>query len=94
MNLALIKERMEKVAKRVNPTTEKALHERKPLKSFKKPANSAKYTPRERHKNEAMPPAADLFTRPAYRTGDGEVRAVIRPGSQDFLKHPSRGYKT
>ena len=46
---------------------------------------------RERKKGEALPPAANLFTRGTYVTGDGEVLQLNRPGSSDFLKWPSKG---
>ena len=42
---------------------------------------NTRYTPRNRAKNEAMPPSADLFKRATYRLGDGEVVQQQRPGS-------------
>jgi hypothetical protein len=49
------------------------------------------YKKRERKKNEALPPENDLFRRPNYRVGDGEIVQLNRPGSSDFLKWPSKG---
>lgn len=38
----------------------------------------------------ALPRGSDLFARPPYRTGDGEVVVPPRPGAQDALDVPSR----
>lgn len=37
----------------------------------------------------AMPPRDDVFKRGTYVLGDGEVRSIPRPGSQDALAVPS-----
>ena len=37
----------------------------------------------------ARPPSDDVFKRPTYKPGDGEVIGAIRPGSQDALAIPS-----
>ena len=37
----------------------------------------------------AMPPRDDVFKRDHYTPGDGEVRSIPRPGSQDALAVPS-----
>jgi hypothetical protein len=37
----------------------------------------------------AMPPRDDVFARDHYTPGDGEVRSIPRPGSQDALAVPS-----
>ena len=37
----------------------------------------------------ALPPGDDIFSRPVYVPGDGEVRSIPRPGSQDALEVPS-----
>lgn len=36
------------------------------------------------------PPRDDLFKRPVYKAGDGDMATAIRPGSLDGLKVPSR----
>jgi hypothetical protein len=37
----------------------------------------------------AMPPRDDVFARDHYTPGDGEVRSIPQPGSQDALAVPS-----
>lgn len=37
----------------------------------------------------ALPPSDDIMKRPVYVPGDGEVRSIARPGSQDALAVPS-----
>jgi hypothetical protein len=55
------------------------------------------YTPRQRHPDEATPPAICNGSMPSstqYRTGDGEVRQAQRPGSAAALAIPSHGMRT
>lgn len=55
------------------------------------------YTPRQRHPNEATPPAICNGSMPSaepYRTGDGDARQFQRPGSTAALAIPSRGFRT
>ena len=55
------------------------------------------YTPRQRHPDEATPPAICNGSMPSatpYRAGDGEVRQAQRPGSTAALAIPSRGFPT
>lgn len=49
-------------------------------KSTKK-AKKVAVPKRQRAPNEALPPAADLWERPDYRTGDGDIPSFQRPGS-------------
>lgn len=49
------------------------------------------YAARVKEANEAQPPADDLFIRPIYKTGDGDLQTTKRPGSMEFLKCKSRG---
>lgn len=37
----------------------------------------------------AQPATNDVFKRPTYAPGDGEVIGAVRPGSQDALEIPS-----
>lgn len=37
----------------------------------------------------AQAPSSDIFKRPIYTPGDGEVIGAVRPGSQDALEVPS-----
>lgn len=53
-----------------------------------------KFEKRLRALHEALPPETDLFRRPVYKIGDGDVIPAPRPGSQDFLKYPSKGLST
>lgn len=60
-------------------------------------ANVRSKTPivkRQRGSNEALPLASTVWTQGSYRTGDGEVRQVQRPGSEYASTLPSRGYRT
>jgi hypothetical protein len=43
-------------------------------------------------KGAALPNKSNIWDRTTYRTGDGEVLQQIRPGSQDAMKLPSRGF--
>lgn len=63
-------------------------------KANKRTHGTEGYTPRIKRKNEATPPANDLWDRPVYRSGDGEQRQVVRPGSMVAFTKPSRGYST
>ncbi len=49
---------------------------------------------RQREKHEAMPLTSSVWTPGFYRTGDGEVRQIQRPGSEVAHKLPSLGYAT
>jgi hypothetical protein len=50
------------------------------------------YVPVQRKEGEALPPEQNsLWERGIYRTGDGDTPLVIRPGSLDFKKWPSKG---
>jgi hypothetical protein len=49
---------------------------------------------RQREKHEAMPLTSSVWTKGSYRTGDGEVRQIQRPGSEVANKLPSLGYAT
>ena len=42
----------------------------------------------------AVPANLNVWDRPTYRVGDGETRQVVRPGSQDAMTLPSRGFLT
>jgi len=42
----------------------------------------------------ALPQTENLFKRPSYVIGDGERMQSGRPGSEDFLKIKSMGYRT
>jgi hypothetical protein len=44
--------------------------------------------------NQALPNKSNIWDRTTYRTGDGEVFQQMRPGAEDALKLPSRGFKT
>lgn len=37
----------------------------------------------------AHPPGSDIFKRPTYTPGDGEIIGAVRLGSQDALEVPS-----
>jgi hypothetical protein len=50
--------------------------------------------PRQREKHEALPLTSSVWTNGSYRTGDGEVRQIQRPGSEVAHKLPSKGYAT
>lgn len=43
---------------------------------------------------QALPNKSNIWDRDTYRTGDGEVLQQMRPGAEDALKLPSRGFKT
>jgi len=45
-------------------------------------------------KGASLPNKLNIWDRTTYRTGDGEVFQQIRPGAEDALKCPSRGFKT
>ena len=45
-------------------------------------------------KGAALPNKSNIWNRNTYRTGDGEVFQQMRPGAEDALKLPSRGFKT
>jgi len=45
-------------------------------------------------KNAALPNKSNIWDRTTYRTGDGEVFQQMRPGADDALKLPSRGFST
>ena len=47
-----------------------------------------------RLKGAATPANQNIWDRGTYRVGDGEVRQVLRPGSQDAMKLPSKGFST
>jgi hypothetical protein len=80
---------------RVNPISDTYVIQMQPVDKMRKRAGSAEvYTPRIKRRNEATPPTLDLWNRDTYRTGDGEVRGAMRPGSEDAMKLPSRGYST
>jgi hypothetical protein len=80
---------------RVNATSEThALPIRTPDKMRQRAGSAEVYAPRIKRANEAMPPSNHLWSRDTYRTGDGEVRGAMRPGSEDAMKLPSRGYST
>ena len=79
---------------RVNTKTETHALPVKSDKANKHTHGTEGYTPRIRAAEEAMPPANDLWQRDTYRVGDGEVRQVVRPGSQDAMQLPSKGYST
>ena len=50
--------------------------------------------PRQREEHEALPMSSTIWTKGSYRTGDGEVRQLQRPGSHVAAALPSRGYRT
>ena len=88
--------RMREAATRVNQRTPISASDQPinpPDLSEAKPKRKPKYAlPRVQH--AATGPSDNWRNRPTYKTGDGEVRAEPRPGSLDFLKHPSRGTGT
>ena len=45
-------------------------------------------------KGAAVPNKSNIWNRTTYRTGDGEVSQQIRPGAEDALRLPSRGFST
>jgi hypothetical protein len=45
-------------------------------------------------KGAAVPNKSNIWDRTTYRTGDGEVFQQMRPGAEDALQLPSRGFKT
>lgn len=45
-------------------------------------------------KGAALPNKSNIWDRTTYRTGDGEVFQQMRPGAEDALKLPSRGFST
>lgn len=49
------------------------------------------YAARVKQANEAQPAQSDLFSRPIYKTGDGDIQVATRPGSLEFLKCKSLG---
>ena len=60
-------------------------------------ANVRSKTPivkRQREKHEEMPLTSTIWTEGSYRTGDGEVRQIQRPGAEVANKLPSLGYAT
>ena len=63
-------------------------------KASKRTHGTEGYTPRIKRKNEATPPANDLWDRPVYCSGDGEQRQIVRPGSMMAFTKPSRGFST
>jgi hypothetical protein len=63
-------------------------------KANKRTHGTEGYTPRIKRRNEATPLTLDLWSRDTYRVGDGEVRGAMRPGSEDAMKLPSRGFST
>ena len=48
---------------------------------FTKKAKKVAVPKRQRDPHEALPPATDLWERPDYRTGDGDIPSFQRPGS-------------
>lgn len=79
---------------RVNATSQTHMLPIQSDKASKHAHGTEGYTPRIRAAEEALPPANDLWQRDTYRVGDGEVRQVVRPGSQDAMKLPSKGHST
>ena len=45
-------------------------------------------------KGAALPNKSNIWDRTTYRTGDGEIAQQMRPGADDALKLPSRGFST
>lgn len=45
-------------------------------------------------KGAATPATESIWNRTTYRTGDGEIAQQMRPGAQDAMKLPSRGFAT
>ena len=45
-------------------------------------------------KGAAVPNKSNIWDRTTYRTGDGEVFQQMRPGAEDALRLPSRGFST
>lgn len=86
--------RMKKAATRVNVS--QPLHTLKPVseRATMRVKGASEYTPRERAPTEATGPVDDLWQRGIYSTGDGDTPLVIRPGSLDFKKWPSKGLST
>lgn len=39
----------------------------------------------------AVPPSDNVHKRGTYKTGDGDIKQPVRPGSMDHLKCKSRG---
>ena len=45
-------------------------------------------------KGAAVPNKSNIWDRTTYRTGDGEIFQQMRPGAEDALRLPSRGFST
>ena len=45
-------------------------------------------------KGAALPNKSNIWDRTTYRTGDGEIAQQMRPGAEDALRLPSRGFST
>ena len=43
---------------------------------------------------QALPNKSNIWDRTTYRTGDGEIAQQMRPGAEDALRLPSRGFST
>lgn len=64
-------------------------------KEARKSIGAARYTPRAKHPNEALPPNLSVWDRKPYVTGDGDhTTQVPRPGSMTAYSLPSRGWRT
>lgn len=90
----LTKSRLKKAATRVNSMQPITHLEYKSLKGAPELRGKEPWKPRKRLPNEAPGQVDDLWQRPVYRTGDGDIPVPPRPGSLDFLKWPSKGYRT
>lgn len=77
---------------RVNQHTSTHLHQNMSTKVDPRTiAGGAVINPRNEHTATAVNRVVITNSGP-YRTGDGDVKSVYRPGSQDFLKYPSKGH--
>jgi hypothetical protein len=72
--------RLKKDAARVNPTTRSGFIPRTDERAPKEVRGNTRFTARARDPNEAMPPTSS-WKDSTYKTGDGDVLAIRRPGS-------------
>ena len=82
-------------AHRVNMTTRSAADAPRPA-TDKVPSRYIAGGPKllPKRPGMALPSRDNIFNRDTYRVGDGEVFQQMRPGAEDALKLPSRGFRT
>lgn len=78
---AVVRRALKRNATRINDKQPITHINYKSEKANKGTAGKTTFAPRERDPYEATPPSSDLFERPDYKTGDGDVPIFQRPGS-------------